>query len=187
MGAWGSGLYANDTTCDVRDTYMRFLQEQLSNTEAYEKTLTKFDECLQDPDDAPLFWFALADSQWKVGRLLPEVKVNALEWISKEGGLSLWEESASGGAGWSKTLSKLKEKLESEQPKEKRIRKPVKIESNLWNDGDVYAYLFHKEFDGRLSCRISYLFGEHACPRICTASTRQDKEWHDPQFIKHLV
>lgn len=31
MGAWGSSLYANDTTCDVRDTYMNFLQEQLSD------------------------------------------------------------------------------------------------------------------------------------------------------------
>lgn len=25
MGAWGSGLYADDSTCDVRDSYIRYL------------------------------------------------------------------------------------------------------------------------------------------------------------------
>jgi len=146
MGAWGCGLYANDTTCDVRDIYMGFLQAQLSNEEAYETILTQCHEYLDDPDEAPLFWFALADTQWKVGRLLPEVKANALDWIDKNGGMALWEESTSGGAGWQKTLDKLRVKLQSEQPKEKRVRKPVQVESNLWNDGDVYAYLFQDEW-----------------------------------------
>ena len=157
MGAWGSGLYANDTTCDIRDTYMGFLYEQLSSKEAYEKTLTKCSEYMENSDEAPLFWFALADTQWKVGRLLPEVKANALDWINKGGGLSLWEESANGGAGWKKTLEKLRTKLETEQPKEKRVHKPQKINSNLWNDGDVYAYLFHKEFDGRFGAPGKYM------------------------------
>ena len=157
MGAWGSSLYANDTTCDIRDAYMKLLQEQISNDEAYKKIRSQFGEYLDDPDEAPLFWFALADTQWKVGRLRPEVKSNALEWIKKGGGLSLWEESPSGGAGWKKTLEKLRTKLETEQPKEKRIRKPVKIESNIWNDGDVYAYLFHKEFDGRFGAPGKYM------------------------------
>ena len=157
MGTWGSGLYANDTTCDIRDTYMGFLKEQLSNGDAYEKTLAKCNEYLHDPDDAPLFWFALADTQWKAGRLLPEVKANALEWIDKGGGMPLWEESANGGVGWKKTLDKLRAKLETEQPKEKRVRKPEKINQNLWNNGDVYAYLFHKEFDGRFGAPGKYM------------------------------
>jgi|GEM_PF-612999 len=157
MGAWGSGLYANDTTCDVRDAYMKLLQEQLSNEDAYAQILAKFADYIDDPDDAPLFWFALADTQWKAGRLLPEVKSKALDWIDKGGGLSLWEESESGGAGWRKTLDKLRAKLETEQPKEKRVRNPVKIESNLWSDGDVYAYQFHKEFDGRFGAPGKYM------------------------------
>ena len=145
MGAWGSGLYGNDTTCDVRDTYMGFLKEQLSNQEAYEKTLKEYEEDTKDPEEAPLFWYALAETQWKVGRLMPEVKGKALEWIEKEGGMVLWEESKSGGSGWKKTLEKLRIKLETEQPKEKKIKKPVKINQNLWNIGDVYAYHFHTE------------------------------------------
>jgi len=145
MGAWGSSLYANDTTSDVRDTYIGFLEEQLSNQEAYDKILTMYSEYLGDPDEEPLFWFALADTQWKVGRLTPEAKTKALKWISNNGGMALWEESKSGGAGWKKTLDKLRVKLETEQPKEKKIRKPEKINQNLWNIGDVYAYQFHTE------------------------------------------
>jgi len=145
MGTWGSSLYANDTTRDVRDTYMNFLQDQLGNQEAYEKTLERCDDYIKDSCEAPLFWYALADTQWRVGRLLPNVKSTALHWIDRDGGISLWEENKNGGIGWRKTLDKLRIKLESEQPKEKKIRKPVVINQNPWDVGDVYAYRFHTE------------------------------------------
>jgi len=144
MGTWGTGLYANDCSGDVRDTYMKFLQEQLSNKEAYQKTLEKFHEYIGDQDE-PFLWYALADTQWKVGRLISEVKEKALKWIEKGGGLENWEESANRGAGWKKTLEKLKEKLESPMPPEKIIKKPVEFTRNPWNVGDVYAYQFHTE------------------------------------------
>lgn len=35
MGTWNAGLFCNDTTCDVRDTYLNFLKLQLNNEEAY--------------------------------------------------------------------------------------------------------------------------------------------------------
>lgn len=38
MGIWGSSLYANDCSCDVRDTYKQFLQ-YFSNEDAYKKQL----------------------------------------------------------------------------------------------------------------------------------------------------
>jgi len=145
MGAWGSSLYANDTSSDVRDAYMGFLKDQLSKQEAYDKTVSLFGDCINDPDEAPLFWYALADTQWQVGRLMPEVKVKALEWIKEGGGLKLWEDSKSGSTGWQKTLDKLQERLETEQRKEKKIRKHVVLNQNLWDIGDVYAYQFHTE------------------------------------------
>lgn len=142
MGAWGSGLYANDSTCDVRDSYMKFLQEGLENREAYEKTLEEFQEYIEDQDE-PFLWFALAETQWRTGRLLPEVKKKALEWIDKDGGMELWEESANGGSGWKKTLQNLECKLLSPMPPEKKIRKPQVIDNNLWNVNDVFAYRFN--------------------------------------------
>jgi len=143
MGAWGSSLYANDTTSDVRDTYMDFLKDQLSNQEAYDKTVEKCSDYMNDPDEAPLFWYALADTQWQVGRLMPEVKEKALKWIKNGGGLELWNESKSGSSGWQKTLDKLQARLETEQRKEKKISK--RIDQNLWSIGDVYAYQFNTD------------------------------------------
>jgi hypothetical protein len=144
MGAWGSSLYANDCSCDVRDTYMKFLQEQMSNEEAYQRTIEKHHEYIGDEDE-PLLWYALADTQWKTGRLMPKVKEKALGWIENGGGMTLWEESKSGGAGWKKTLEKLKKQLECPLPPEKTIKKPVEFVRNPWSINDVYAYQLHGE------------------------------------------
>ncbi|NLD47062.1 MAG: hypothetical protein GX660_07665 [Clostridiaceae bacterium] len=144
MGTWGTGLYANDSTCDVRDSYMQLLQEGLSNTEAYEKTLEKYREYIGDQDE-PLFWFALAETQWRMGCLIPEVKEKALEWIENDGGLELWKESDGGGTGWKKTLQNLRLKLLTTMPPEKKIRIPQIVNNNLWNVNDVYAYQFNGE------------------------------------------
>ena len=145
MGAWGTSLYANDTTADVRDTYMGFLRDQLSNEEAYKKTILEFNELIGDEDEEPFLWFALAETQWKVGRLTPEVKGKALEWIAKGGSASLWQENEKNYANWKKTLEKLKATLESPMRSEKKIRKPVVLNHNMWERGDVYAYQFHEE------------------------------------------
>jgi hypothetical protein len=156
MGFWGAALYANDTTCDVRDTYVKYLREQLSNEEAFQKTLETCSEYLEDDDEQPLLWFALAETQWKVGRLMPDVKEEALSWIEKRGGLEQWEESANGGLGWGKTLQKLKQTLTSPQPPEKKIRKPVEFKHNPWNIGDCYAYKFNTDITKKRN-----LFGKY--------------------------
>ena len=141
MGFWGPGLYSNDTTMDVRDTYKGFLGDQLSSEEAHEKTLEQYQELIGS-DEEPLFWFAFAETHWRVGRLLPEVKDKALNWIERGGGLDLWEENPKGKIGWQGTLLKLKEKLESPMPRE---RKFPKIDLNPWSMHDVYAYQLHGE------------------------------------------
>lgn len=142
MGAWGSSLYSNDATCDVRDSYIELLKKQTDNEEAYKQMLESFQEYIGD-DEEPLFWYALADTQWKTGRLIPEVKDKALDWIAKDGGLSIWLEDGSSGKGWQKTLDKLKERLNSELPPEKKFRKEIDFPRNPWSVGDVYAYQFH--------------------------------------------
>ena len=149
MGTWGAGLYDTDMTCDVRDTYLRYLVEGLSNAVAYEKIINEYNESFDD-DVEPLFWYALAETQWKTGRLMPEVKQKALEWIEKDGGLDLWEDDEYYALRWKKTLVKLKSKLEKPIPPEKKFRKPEPFETNPWNINDVYAFQFHgKESEKR--------------------------------------
>ena len=142
MGTWNAGLFSNDTTLDVRDTYMELLKQQLSNEEAYKKTYKEYEELIGDEEE-PLFWYALADTQWNVGRLMPEVKKRALDYISVLGGVSLWEETPKRIEKWKNTLKKLEDKLNSEMPPEKEIKPPIKFITNPWNVGDIYAYQLH--------------------------------------------
>ena len=143
MGAWGSGLYANDTACDIRDIYMQCLQDGMDDLQAYEKTIAECADYLSDDVDAPLVWYALAETQWKMGRLMPEVKENALKWIDKNGGIDPWLETVNKGMGWMKTLGHLRDKLLSPMPKRKRIQKHKEPNENLWNLFDLYAYELH--------------------------------------------
>ena len=123
---------------------MGFLEDQLSNDDAYKNTMEQMHE-LVGSDEEPLLWYALAETQWKVGRLTADIKENALDWIDKKGGLEPWIEEGGKGAGWLKTLAKLKEKLESPMPKEKKVKKPEEVATNPWNPNDIYAYQFNSK------------------------------------------
>lgn len=155
MGFWGSSLYANDITCDVRDSYITALKSGASNDEAYNQIKQKFIEYI-DTDEEPLFWFSLAETQWKLGRLTLEAKIKALNWIEKDGGLDLWKDSKDRGQGWIQTLIKLRNKLKSPMPVEKKVHKEVDFPRNPWNINDIYAYQFNGEKAHQLG-----LFGKY--------------------------
>lgn len=145
MGVWSASLFGNDTACDVRDTYIECLKQQMSDEEAYEKTYEEYAELI-GTDEEPLFWYSLALTQWRVGRLTDEVKNKALQFISVKGGLDLYEESKKASEKWKSTLECLKENLNQAMPQRKKFRKPVEYVRNPWNVGDVYAYQFHTEY-----------------------------------------
>ena len=142
MGFWGATLYANDCTADVRDDYKKTLQGGLNNDAAFRQIMSSYADRL-GTDEEPLVWYALADTQWCLGRLMPEVRERALWWIKHDGGMCFFGGSASQRVTWKKTLTKLKNKLNSTQPSEKIFRKPTQYMKNPWNVGDVYAYCFN--------------------------------------------
>ena len=81
MGTWGPGLYQDDVACDIKSEYVNRLKIGQTNIEATQDMID-YNECyIDDEEDAPIFWFALADTQWKYGRLLPEVRDEALKLI----------------------------------------------------------------------------------------------------------
>lgn len=142
MGIWDSDLFGNDLACDVRDIYIDFLRAGLSNQDAYEKTLSEMYECIEDKDSAVLFWLALAETQWKLGRLIPEVRDKALGYIALNSSSSSQIRENSHKKAWAKTLMKLKEMLESPMPQEKTIQCNKYPVQNLWILYDLYAYQF---------------------------------------------
>lgn len=144
MGAWGTGLYQNDTSLDVKDEFVDKLHRGKSPEEITAEMIEDYACIMDDAEEAPLFWFALADTQWKRGMLLPEVKEKALFWIDKGGDIALWEEEPRLAAKRKKVIEALKEELLAPQPPRKTY-KPYNLYHCQWQFGDVYAYLLESD------------------------------------------
>ncbi len=84
MGAWGIGLFSDDLACDVRDEFTALIGEGLSAGEATAALVENYRTAIGDPDEGPVFWLALALTQWKIGRLQDEVRDRALSIIRAE-------------------------------------------------------------------------------------------------------
>ena len=93
MGAWATSLYANDTTCDIREEYVDKLKRGKTNEEATLELIEQNREIQGDVEEEPLFWFALADTQWNYGRLLPNVKERAVFFLEKREELDRWKDA----------------------------------------------------------------------------------------------
>ena len=140
MGAWGTGLYQDDTTCDIKDDYITYLQIGMTNEEATRRIIEENDWCFEDEEEGALLWFALADTQWKYGRLIDEIKEKAIECIDSGVDLERWrEEDEKLCEKRKKVLEALREKLNSEQPPEKKVSK-IKFYRAYWKVGDILLY-----------------------------------------------
>lgn len=140
MGMWGTGLYQDDIAADVKDFYKEQLRMQKSTTEIKSELLREYADILDDPYDASVFWFAFADTQWEFGRLEDSVKEKALFYIERGYDLKRWEEECPQKAkSRANVILRLKQKLLSAQPPEKKISVP-RLYHCKWNIGDVFAY-----------------------------------------------
>ena len=124
MGAWGPGLFSDDVACDVKEYYMNCLREEMSADEAEAAVVSYFGDELADSDDGPVVVLALADTAWRVGRLSEKLKEAAIRIIDTGEGLERWEvEGKQLLKKRQDVLQKLKEKLLSPQPSEKKVYK----------------------------------------------------------------
>ena len=96
MGAWGVALFSDDLACDVRDDYRAALTDGLTAEAARDRVLNRFAAALQDAEEGPLVWLALAATAWDLGRLDPETRDRALAVITTGEGVQRWEEAGLG-------------------------------------------------------------------------------------------
>ena len=144
MGTWSTQLYGNDTTSDVRDMYIECLRRTENDEDAYKMIC---DECYEliGTDEEALFWFALADTQWKYGRLMPSVKNNAINFISEFRNKIPEYMNEKQVTSWNGVLERLFLQLTSPMPSRKKIAPKKLFNRNPWNVGDIYAYRFHSQ------------------------------------------
>jgi hypothetical protein len=121
MGTSSTAIFDDDTAVGVRDDFLRLLRNGLSSDDAT-KSLTKtWAAAISDTDDGPVFWLALAATQWSYGCLGGDVQQNAVEVIDSGADLARWN-----GPFLERrraVLDALKAKVLSPQPKPKRPRK----------------------------------------------------------------
>lgn len=139
MGFWGTKLYQNDYTLDIKDAFVELIQRKNIN----ETTAIIYNDFYdEDPNYEPLFWYAISDVQKEYGFLDDITLKKALEWIDREGGINLWETKKQ-KENWITELSKLKIKLLDNTIPIKKIKKKEKFNHHPWEIGDLVAYKFH--------------------------------------------
>lgn len=140
MGTWGPNLYQNDTSLDVKDEFEKLYNEGKNVQEITDILTEDYKSIIGDIEEEPLFWLALADTQWEFGVLLPVVKEKALYWIDESANMLNFKSiNTSAKENRIKNLNGLRVKLLSTQPKVKKITKK-RIYKCQWKYGDVFAY-----------------------------------------------
>ncbi len=142
MGTWGTALYSNDTSNDVRDMCNE-VYPLVGIEEGTKLILKEYAEIVNSDiidNDYADFWFALADWQWKHGILTDEIKNKTISLLKAHTGIEEWQESGT-AADVKKRLAvmdKLLQQLKSPQP-EIKIPK-AKIARPKHKPGDIIIF-----------------------------------------------
>jgi hypothetical protein len=126
MGTSGTALFADDSACDVRDEFAEHLRSGSDPVEAAQAMIRDCQHMIDDEDEGPLFWLALAATQWKYGCLSDEVLDEAVRII--DSGLDLRRWTGSAAARRRKVLDALREQLHSPLPPFRRPRRRAHVE-----------------------------------------------------------
>src|SRR5947209_8139499 len=139
MGAWGPGLFSDDLAMDVRSEFRELIEDGVGDAEATRRIIEAHAGSIEDPDEGPTFWIALAFTQSKLGRLDAMVHDRALEVIERGEGLHLWDHDPKLLAKRKEALEKVSAQLTGPQPPRKRVRPPSRRVTDLVS-GDVLLF-----------------------------------------------
>lgn len=190
MGTWGVGLFQDDVTCDIKQEYLNRLRIGYTNEEATEEVIDYNADSVEDEEEAPLFWFALADIQWRYGRLLPEVKRIAMEYLKSGEDLERWKCNEKLYKKRKFVLEELEEKLNSPMPPERKVSK-LYLTKAAWRPGDLLLYkIGNGEGDPIPEVYNSRWYGKYVMIRVINdirltvGSLPQDKYYNEMSGVK---
>ena len=147
MGVFGVKIYEDDLALDVKGEYLDKLKKGIKDEVALKEIVEEYEDSINDIDDGPVFWIALANTMWEVGRLTEKVKKEALKSIDKN--LTRWRNEVDKKEYKlrEKELLKFKDKINKEMPARKNlfVDKENTKKENEWHDGEIYAYKLESE------------------------------------------
>ncbi|MBR5252228.1 MAG: hypothetical protein IKV52_05345 [Oscillospiraceae bacterium] len=142
MGTWEPGLFSDDMALDIRSEYGILLSVGKDNETAEDMLINYYSDILDcnNPDE-DVFWYALAISEWKKGRLSDRVKSKALYCLEHGCDLERWNSKGNekNYKKRKKVLEELRETILSPMPEAKKIRKP-RVRHCPWKEGSLLAY-----------------------------------------------
>lgn len=93
MGAWGTGIFDVDTTSDIRDQFIDYLEDGISAEDATERILDEYTDKLDPEEDLEvisLVFIGLAGVQLELNCLQEQVRTNTIDLIDLGADLELW-------------------------------------------------------------------------------------------------
>lgn len=180
MGIIGHNLYDNDIACDVKTAFSELIYSGTSCREATANIICNFQEYLQDSDDCPIVWIALADIQWEMGLLLKNVKKRAVKEIDELIATDVYEDNDF-KYDFFETIKIIKNKLDLSMPPKIKIKKQSKkIYPSLWEKGDVYR--IHLDTDILQYDSIKYLKDKWLMVQVIDVVEEKEKSsiYHRP-------
>jgi hypothetical protein len=138
MGAWGVAVFSDDLAADVRGDFRDLIGEGLTIVQAVDRLMSEYQPSLNDPEEMPVFWIALASAQWKLGRLEDRTKQKALDVIETGKDLKRWDDPKHREKR-AAVLAKVRNELLSPQPPPRRVPRRVKS-ANVWSIGEIVGF-----------------------------------------------
>jgi len=146
MGAWGTGIFADDEAADVRGDFRHYVADLQDVAAATDAIAVDYGASLQRPQDHTAFWLGLALTQRKAGWLDDRVKAAAVQVIGDGSDLAKW--AGADAARRAKALAAARRELETPSPPSKPIPAPWPEQLADFRVGEVIGRALP---DGRLA------------------------------------
>ncbi len=138
MGIWGFGLYDNDVTADIKDSFQELLEQDIAPKDIRTIIKEEYAELLLDPDEGLIATLALYDQLLDCGSLTKAERSKALEIISRIEQAECWiNVSQEFLSGRKNELARLRERFQTVENKKPSPKKKAK--TIPWEVGQLYA------------------------------------------------
>lgn len=148
MGCWGVGILQDDTAWDVYEAYFDLHNEGKAQPIIRNILETKYADIIADEEESSVFWFALAEAEWELGKVQPDVLQQVTGIITSGTDLQRWTEV-------DKTIRKKRQRIlqtflerVSAPNKRPRKRKSVKQIPAIFEPGDCLSIILPDETYG---------------------------------------
>lgn len=189
MGTWGTAISSNDTYKDVYSEFMDLYNDGLEVQEITEIIIKRNSEIIDDPEDGPNFWFAIAMAQWQCKALDNNIFIKVKQIVENDEDIKSWLELGASRKDIDKRKGVLKafiEKISTENPKAKRRKKKI-LRDSIFQKGDCLVFKLHSGNYGGAFVLASEKQTEYGLNLIATTTIDQKEIPTVENFKKSYV